>query len=126
MSFLTLQSSPLWGPFFLAAGVSNISQAFFFHYSKNPNWSASTLLGQLGKKPKPPHGPTWAVVGIAGLAYGAHGYGLMNKSNNNNFQGLHYGFILLFASLKFGVASKLGKIVKVGRPGALTNFIGKR
>ena len=105
---LSMHSSPAWGPFFLLAGLSNIGQSYFFHYAGNPKWSAATLLGQLGKTKKPPHGPTWAVVGIAGIAYGAHGYGIMNNTKNGGgFGGLHYSAILLFATLKFGVASKL-------------------
>jgi hypothetical protein len=67
---MTIDDSRMpWGPFFLAAGASNIGQAIMFHYSGIPSLSAATLLGRIGKNVPKPSSATWGTVLIAGGVY---------------------------------------------------------
>ena len=105
-----------WSAFFIAAGISNLSQSLFFHYLRIPSTSAAVQLGHLGDKPSPASESTWALVAVAGSFYALHG---VKKCDF-----LPWGVVVGFAALKFAVASKMYKIIKKGKRGALTAAIG--
>ncbi len=106
--------------FFLAAGLSNVSQAIVFHYLSTPTTSSAYMLGSLSKTKAPKTSPaTWHVVTLAGIAYGYHGMQI-----GNGDKGLPVPVVAAFGLLKFAVASKMKKIYSLGRPGPATAFIG--